>query len=83
MMCMEIKTFHISVIAPNATIVIYGILFGGMHPLQYICFNFQNMLATLVMQKTQNREKLNRTELYSWLTSSSNDTKSAVSLIQV
>ena len=23
--------FHVSVIAPNATTVVYGILFGGMH----------------------------------------------------
>ena len=24
--------FHVSVIAPNATMVVYGILFGVMHP---------------------------------------------------
>ena len=32
MMCMKIKTFRVSVIASNATMVVYGILFGGMHP---------------------------------------------------
>ena len=36
MMCMQIEMFHESVIAPNATMVatmvIYGIIFGGMHP---------------------------------------------------
>ena len=31
MMCMHIETFHISVITPNATLVVYVILFGGMH----------------------------------------------------
>ena len=31
MMCMYIETSHISVTAPNATKVVYGILFGGMH----------------------------------------------------
>ena len=31
-MCMQIEMFHVSVIAPNATMVNYGILFGGMHP---------------------------------------------------
>ena len=34
-MCMYFETFHISVIAPNATMVIYGILFGDMHPLPH------------------------------------------------
>ena len=29
---MNIEMFHISIIAPNATIVDYGILFSGMHP---------------------------------------------------
>ena len=29
--------FHVSVIAPNTTMVIYGIVFGGMHPTFYIC----------------------------------------------
>ena len=30
MMCMYIETFHVSVIAPNGTMVVYEILFGGM-----------------------------------------------------
>ena len=30
MIYMYIETFHVSVIAPNATMVIYGILFGGL-----------------------------------------------------
>ena len=29
MMCIETKTFHVSSIAPNAAMVVYGILFGG------------------------------------------------------
>ena len=28
---MLIKTFPVSVMVPNATMVVYGILFGGMH----------------------------------------------------
>ena len=32
MMCMWTETFHVSVIAPN-DIMVYGILFGGMHPI--------------------------------------------------
>ena len=32
MMCMQIETFHVSVIAPNATMVVGGMLFGGVHP---------------------------------------------------
>ena len=32
MMCMYIETFHVSIIAPNAAMIIYWILFGGMHP---------------------------------------------------
>ena len=28
--------FHVSVIVPNATTVVYGILFGGMHPIMYV-----------------------------------------------
>ena len=33
MTCIYIGTFHVSVRAQNATMVIYGTLFGGMHPL--------------------------------------------------
>ena len=36
MMCMYIETFHVSVIARNAIIVVYGILFGGMHPAAFV-----------------------------------------------
>ena len=32
MMFILIKTFHVSVIAPDVTTVVYEILFGGMHP---------------------------------------------------
>ena len=32
MMCMYIATLIVLFIAPNATMVGYGILFGGMHP---------------------------------------------------
>ena len=28
--------FHVSVIVPNATTVVYGILYGGMHPIMYV-----------------------------------------------
>ena len=31
MLCMSIETFPVSVIAPDVTIVVYGILFGGIH----------------------------------------------------
>ena len=31
--------FHESVIAMNATMVVYGILFGGVHP-SYFCLYF-------------------------------------------
>ena len=35
MMCrFDIETFHASIIAPNATMVTYRILFGGMHPVE-------------------------------------------------
>ena len=30
MVCMYIETLPVPVIAPNATLVVYGILFGGM-----------------------------------------------------
>ena len=36
MMCMYIEMFHVSVIVPNATTVVYGILFGGMHPIMHV-----------------------------------------------
>ena len=36
MMCMYTETFHVSVIASNATTVVCGILFGGMHPVIFI-----------------------------------------------
>ena len=32
MMCMQIETFHVSVIALHVTMVVCGILFGGMLP---------------------------------------------------
>ena len=32
MMCMYIETFHLSVIVSNAIMVVYGRLFGGIHP---------------------------------------------------
>ena len=32
MMCMYIETFYISITAPNATMVVYGVLFGVMYP---------------------------------------------------
>ena len=34
MMCMQTETFHVSTIASNAIMVIYGILFGGVHPIE-------------------------------------------------
>ena len=39
MMCMHIETFHISAITPNATMIIYGSLFGVMHPTQCVFSN--------------------------------------------
>ena len=35
MMCMYIETFHVSVIASNATMVVCGILFCGIHPVVF------------------------------------------------
>ena len=32
MMCMKIEMFAVSDITLNATMVVYGISFGGMHP---------------------------------------------------
>ena len=32
MMCMLIEMIHVSVTVPNGTIVVWGILFGGVHP---------------------------------------------------
>ena len=32
-MCMQNETFYVSIIAPNATIVVYGIFLGDMHPM--------------------------------------------------
>ena len=31
MMCMLIEIFSVSIVAPNTTMVVYGILFGGIH----------------------------------------------------
>ena len=40
--------FHVSVIAPSATIVVYGILFGGMHPQNYISdFKYSSVSCTV------------------------------------
>ena len=38
---MKTETFHVPVIAPDTTsVVVYGILFGGVHPLiEYILHN--------------------------------------------
>ena len=46
-MCMQIETFHVSIIAQNATMVIYRILFGGMHPIGWYIqlFNCCNQLV--------------------------------------
>ena len=33
---MYTETFHVSVVAQNATIVVYGILVAGMHPIMHI-----------------------------------------------
>ena len=32
MMCMQIEMFRVSVIDTNASMVVYGLLFGGLHP---------------------------------------------------
>ena len=34
MMCIETGSFHVSSIAPNVTVVVYGILFSGVLPLR-------------------------------------------------
>ena len=36
MMCMWIETFHVSIIASNATMIVCGILFSGMHPVVFV-----------------------------------------------
>ena len=36
---MHTDTFHVSVVAPNATMVVYGILVAGMHPIMHIIWN--------------------------------------------
>ena len=36
MMSMKTEMFHVSIIAPNAAVIVYGILFGGMHPITII-----------------------------------------------
>ena len=33
MLCMQIETFHASVIAPSATMIVCGVLYDGMHPI--------------------------------------------------
>ena len=30
------ETYNLSVLAPNATMVFYGILYGGMHPIDVL-----------------------------------------------
>ena len=55
MMCMYIKTFHVSVIAPNTTMVVYGILFGGMHPIciyYHIIHNFALVSVNAIKTST-------------------------------
>ena len=45
-------TFHVSIIAPTATMVVYGILFGGMH---LICtyYHIYSFLSVKVIKKYQ------------------------------
>ena len=39
--------FHVSIIVPNATVVAYGFIFGGMHPFAtyytYLCYRIMNL----------------------------------------
>ena len=46
--CMKIETLLLSIIAPNATVVVYGILFGSIHPAGYITPN-KIPLTTIVV----------------------------------
>ena len=49
---MYIDMFHVSVIALAATMVMYGIVFGGMHPTVQMCrydvlrYTFENSIAS-------------------------------------
>ena len=44
---MEIKTFHVSVVVPTSTMVIYGILFGDMQ-----CIKHFKEILSLQNQRT-------------------------------
>ena len=53
MMCVYIESFSVSVIAPHAGMVFYGILFGGMQHNIYIhdvMFISKNSLYRLLLQ---------------------------------
>ena len=47
--------FHVSVIAPNAIMVIYGILFGGMHPVTSYNKRFSSISSSLSPSKSQHQ----------------------------
>ena len=36
MNCISTETYNVSVIAPTATMVVYGILYGSMHPIDVL-----------------------------------------------
>ena len=53
MICMYINTFHVSVISPNATLVIYGILFGGIHTLVTLLININTVRHPILNKSTR------------------------------
>ena len=56
MMYMSIETFYVSVIAQNATMVDYVILFGGMHPTQrYIIYDFRSVVFAAAVRAVRDK----------------------------
>ena len=48
---MEIETFNVSFIATNATKVVYGSLFGGMHPVYIDLFKKKVYIFVILFTK--------------------------------
>ena len=49
MIRMNIETFHTSIIAPNAIMVMFGIVFDDMHPIKVFLHTGKNLLLLLVL----------------------------------
>ena len=48
----SIEMFHVSTIAPIATVVIYGILFGDMHPVKQMSVSETKLHNEVVIKTT-------------------------------